>query len=390
MIIPPLSRFKRFNHNYFKNQLNIPWFFNEIAPAYIFSRLGLILVGVMALATLPFSTYPGVWQFSANPFINMWSRWDAGWYLSIAEKGYSYHPGVQSNINFAPLYPVIMGAACRMFHGYSHEDMLLAGIILSNVSLIVAIIFLYSLVKLDFNDRISARATLFLLVFPSTLFLSAVYPESLYLALTLIAFYNARRGVWLLAGVFGGLAALTRPYGVILVVPFLYEYMDQRNFRLRSVRWDILGIGLTVAIFSVWPCYLYKTFGKPFLFLTSQSYWHRTPAPPWTVIANFFSAPLTVHEPGHSLIDLSFTILSIALIIYSIGIMRGSYVVYAGLAMLCIISSGLLVSMMRYDLDIFPLFISLALLGRHRGARSSVTTLFACLSGFFMAAFALW
>ncbi len=192
MTIPPLSRFKRFNHNYFKNQLNIPWFFNEIAPAYIFSRLGLILVGVMALATLPFSTYPGVWQFSANPFINMWSRWDAGWYLSIAEKGYSYHPGVQSSINFAPLYPVIMGTVCRIFHGHSHEDMLLAGIILSNVSLLVAIIFLYLLVKLDFNDRISARATLFLLIFPSTLFLSAVYPESLYLALTLIAFYNAR------------------------------------------------------------------------------------------------------------------------------------------------------------------------------------------------------
>jgi hypothetical protein len=77
MIIPPLSRFKRFDHNYFKHQLHIPWFFKEIAPAYIFSRVGLILVGVLALATLPLSTYPGIWQFSSNPFINMWSRWDA-------------------------------------------------------------------------------------------------------------------------------------------------------------------------------------------------------------------------------------------------------------------------------------------------------------------------
>ncbi len=89
------------------------------------------------------------------------------------------------------------------------------------------------------------------------------------------------------------------------------------------------------------------------------------------------------------MIDLAFTLLSVVLVIYSWGIMRGSYVIYSALTLLVIISSGLLVSMMRYDLDIFPFFLSLALMTRRGRLRESITPLFACLSGFFMALFAL-
>jgi Gpi18-like mannosyltransferase len=366
------------------------WFFTDALLPFLSTRAGLVLVGFLALALLPRSMDAGKWQFSSNPLINMWSRWDAGWYLSIAEKGYSYHPGAPCNVNFAPLYPMLIGGVCRLFHGHSHTDMLLTGIILSNIALILAVTFLYLLMRLDFDERTSSRSALFLLVFPSSLFLSAVYPESLFLAMSLTAFYCVRKGRWGLAGLFGGLAALTRPYGIILVFPFLYEYMDQRNFHFRSIRPDILWLGLTGVIFSIWPFYLYRSFGNPFVFVTSQSSWNRTPAPPWIVIEKFFNSPVVVHGPDHSIVDFTFTAIAILLIIYSWGFIRGSYVLYSALMLTVMVSSGLLVSMMRYDLDIFPLFFSLALLGRHPLFRQSIVPLFACLSGFFMAAFALW
>lgn len=231
---------------------------------------------------------------------------------------------------------------------------------------------------------------MFLLVFPSTLFRSAVYPESLFLALALLSFYNARKGRWLLAGLFGGLASLARPYGILLVIPFLYEYMDQLQFQISRIRWDIIWIGLIVIIFSFWPLYMYGRYHNPFIFVTSQSSWDRVPAAPWIVIANFFNAPLVVHGPDHSMVDLAFTLLSVVLVIYSWGMLRGSYVIYSALTLLVVISSGLLVSMMRYDLDIFPLFLALALMTRRGRLQESILPMFACLSGFFMVLFALW
>ena len=78
------------------------------------------------------------------------------------------------------------------------------------------------------------------------------------------------------------------------------------------------------------------------------------------------------------------------LIIYSWGLLRGSYILYSALMLTVMVSSGLLVSMMRYNLDIFPLSISLAILGRRCLFRQSIIPLSACLSGFFMAVFALW
>ncbi len=193
----------------------------------------------------------------------------------------------------------------------------------------------------------------------------------------------------MLAGLLGGLAAIARPYGILLMIPYLYEYADQLHFHIRRIRWDVLWIGLIGVIFSIWPLYMYEKYHNPFIFVTSQASWDRIPAAPWIVLANFFNSPLVVHGPDHSMIDLAFTLLSIVLVVYSWGIMRGSYVIYSALTLLVIISSGLLVSMMRYDLDIFPLFLSLALMTRRGSLRDSILPLFACLSGFFMVLFAL-
>src|SRR5258708_4931445 len=52
--------------------------------------------------------------------VEPWHRWDTGWYLKIAAKGYDANDG---SIIFAPLYPALMGALGK-FVG----DTLLAGL----------------------------------------------------------------------------------------------------------------------------------------------------------------------------------------------------------------------------------------------------------------------
>jgi Gpi18-like mannosyltransferase len=58
---------------------------------------------------------------------------------------------------------------------------------------------------MDFDETLVSRAITYLLIFPTTFFFSGVYSESLFLALTVAAFYYARTNRWLLACVLAAL-----------------------------------------------------------------------------------------------------------------------------------------------------------------------------------------
>jgi hypothetical protein len=71
-----------------------------------------------------------------------------------------------------------------------------------------------------------ARLAVILTAFgPMAFFLSAVYSEALYLALSIGVFYAARRGRFAIACVLGALAAATRSAGLLLVLPVLILYL---------------------------------------------------------------------------------------------------------------------------------------------------------------------
>ena len=57
-------------------------------------------------------------------------------------------------------------------------------------------------------------------VFPVAFVFSFIYSESLFLLVTLTAFYYARRGSWALAGAAGLMATLTRSSGLLLFCPW--------------------------------------------------------------------------------------------------------------------------------------------------------------------------
>ena len=153
-------------------------------------------------------------------------RWDSIWYVQIAHSGYSnsHDPA------FFPLYPLLIRVV-----GWVVGSLPLAGLLVSLVSLLAALEIVRRLTELELGTEAAGAAVLLLAFTPMAVFFSAVYTESLFLALSAGMFLAARRERWWLAGVLGGLAAATRVTGVLLVIPFALLFFEQRR-RAASAR----------------------------------------------------------------------------------------------------------------------------------------------------------
>jgi hypothetical protein len=143
-------------------------------------------------------------------------RWDSIYYLQIAQHGYqNLHDAA-----FYPLYPLLIRGV-SLFTG----SLAAAGILISLVAMLATLVIVHRLTELELGQR-SARLVVRLIAFgPMALFLSAIYTESLFLALSAGTFYAARRGRWAVAGLLGGLAAMTRSGGVLLLAPVLIMFL---------------------------------------------------------------------------------------------------------------------------------------------------------------------
>ncbi len=150
------------------------------------------------------------------------AHWDAVWFLDIANNGYptDYAPRTA----FFPLYPAILRVGDALF-----QSPLLFGLLVSTVCAFVGTMIVHRLAELELG-RPAARMTVWvLLVFPGSLWLTAVYSEGLFLLLSAACLYFAREGRWGLVAVVGVLAATTRSAGIVLVVPVLVFAWQQRH-----------------------------------------------------------------------------------------------------------------------------------------------------------------
>ena len=174
------------------------------------------MIAIAELAAMVIGQRPGVhYAASDNPLLAVWGRWDAEHYLRIAGQGY-----FGTEPAFFPLYPLLI----RIVSGFT-GSLLVAGLIVSNAASFLALLYLYKLVEHEYNRHVAQRATFFVSIFPTAIFFSAVYSESLFLFLTVASFYYVRERRWLMAGVFGFFAALTRSEGVLLAAPLFIEWV---------------------------------------------------------------------------------------------------------------------------------------------------------------------
>ena len=122
------------------------------------------------------------------------ANFDGLHYLKIAEEGY-----FQYGEAFFPLYPLVIRAVAGILPAV---PAVYTGIGISLMCFFAALMVLYDELKSSKEDY-PDRTVAFLLTYPAAFFFAAVYSESLFLLLTVLAWSLARRGRYLIAGLGG-------------------------------------------------------------------------------------------------------------------------------------------------------------------------------------------
>jgi hypothetical protein len=299
------------------------------------------------------------------------TRWDANHYVAIARDGYAFG---SPEIAFSPLYPVLIRTA-RIGLWWLPREMdpyRVAAVVVANIAMVVTCLLLAELARTEGDDRMGSRAVWALLVFPTSLFLSVAYAESVFLALTIGTAVAVGRDRWLLAGVLGALAALWRPQGVLIVALIGLEAFVARDRIPR--RRAAVAVALPLLALLGWMAWQGMTLGDPLAFVNVQDGWGRGATTPWDTLARFFAAPPTLHSGLHSLVDLGFTVVAAGLVAAAWRTERWPLAAYATLLLLAPLLTGTLLSMPRFALGIFPIFLVLGrLMSRPTAERTVIT-----------------
>lgn len=364
----------------------------DILWLFFTTRIALIILTYIAYILL---TAP---KYSSTPvnivsLLTTWNNWDAADYLRIAQYGYEQ----RVDLAFFPLFPLLVSAISHLLGSWSY---LLVGTFISNTALLGALFLLYRLATDAFGETVAQRTLLYLCIFPTAFFFFAAYNESLYLFFALGTFLALQRRIWWLAGLLGLLATATRSIGILLVIPYLYELWTTRKSLLASWRTGLstmLPIILIPLGMALYGLYCWITVGDFLAFLHVQQHSGRYLAWPWQGILQAFLALFVIPQPfgssneAHLLLDLSATLGFILLIILGWRWQRMSYNIWMLLSIFYILlypaldKPDILLSNQRFVLELFPAFMTLALLGidkpnLHRALVLIFPTLLAVLS----------
>jgi hypothetical protein len=371
---------------------------------------------------------------------------------------YGYRPDLGSYTSardaFFPLYPLGLHALSDL-----GLQAVLAGVLFSLAAFAVALYCLHRLTTLELassgrpgSREIAGLAVLVTALAPMAFYFSAVYSESLYLALSVGVFLCARRGRWAWAGVLGMLAVATRSTGLVLVLPALMLYLygpradrlpdfdralssrgpsegepvpasgplrrwlraARPRYRLRTnVLWLVLlpmGLGLYMG-------YLGLSGGDTLAPFHAQGIWGRHFAGPYGGVWDGLRAavagarqllsdqrahlyyPVATGSPfvaaGHNLMLLAFLLIAVPLFVLALRVLPLAYGLYAIAALALPLSypapAQPLMSLPRFLVVLFPLSMALAVwLAAHPRARIPTLAASALLMAFFVAQFATW
>lgn len=385
---------------------------NPAVEIFLWSRAAIWLAALLALTALDGSRNPKAWKWD-DPALthdlgrvtDVWARWDSVWFLRIAEHGYGAHA---NDAAFFPLYPGSVGLLGRLLGGHY----VLAGIAISLACGLAAFMLLHRLAETRLGADGARRTVLYVAVFPMSLFLGAVYTESLYLLLAVGAFLLAERRHFVEAGAVCGLALLTRPAAVALL-PAL-AVLAWRSGRLRAVA----RLAIAPAAFCIYPLVLWAEIGHPLAFVSAQRHWrHFSPAGPlggvWDGLRSGVAGvrQLWVGDGGHvywpsvhdwtplqtaavNLTNLAFLALFVVLAVIAWRRFGAPYGLFAALSLALPLSSPSggwpLESLPRFGLVVFPFFLALASLGGRPRLHVAIVSVSSMLLGLFIVQWALW
>ncbi|MCI0335974.1 MAG: hypothetical protein L0226_00210 [Acidobacteria bacterium] len=391
----PRNWFNAFTLWLFLRVLLSAWaaFCSAIAPATELEKNVKLWPPASSVSTISQGVSFGTWL--KRVFLAPWDRWDVEYYLKIAEQGYKLNDGT---LHFQPLYPWVGRIAGLLLGG----NMLLGLLVVSSVCGLLLLISFERLARLDLPPETARRAMIYFSHAPVAFIFFAPYTESLFLLCAVLSLLMARQGAWWRAGLAGGLAALTRQQGILLVVPLVWELweMSSRSWSRLIHNWrNVAAIFLVPCGLLFWLIYraftlqdIHFNFGQPGSFIYGLLFSKNAAQVvmpgmqlmmPWDALAvalrssdittiidlvlgSFFLLLLIVGGRFLWKLRPSYFLYALLIVLVSFSLSTGSVECYKGLARHCLLA--------------FPLFLPLAAWGARRIIHLSVMAFgIACL-----------
>jgi hypothetical protein len=331
------------------------------------TRIGFMLLAYAAAWLLASSTGP-----LREGFFDIWARWDGLHFLQVAEFGYT-DPNTDPHATaFFPLFPLTVAALSGI--GIAP---VVAAMLTTTVATFVACGYLYRLADEELGVGTGRRAVLYLLLFPTAVFLIAPYSEPIFLAGAIAAFYYARRGRWHLVGLPAAVAMGARAAGIFLLLGLVGELVRARDWRARTVRNALIAFGCGIAPLIAYSAYLATIKGDPFYFFVDQREgWHRGFVGPLQSLANTWNLTTSTDSPTNWVftwrIELVAAAVGLGLVVWALVRREWGYAAFMGSTMGVLLTSTWYFSIPRVLLTMFPAVLLLASFttrpGRHEFA----------------------
>jgi Gpi18-like mannosyltransferase len=348
---------------------------NQGAPVFLW--LGLRILTVFT-AILAYVYDNGGWAGKSLKVLltEPWYRYDTFYYVRIVSAGYQ---AGDVTSGFHPLHPWLSTLAAAILKSP------IAGLMfVSTVAGFFLTIVFYRLARVDLDHKRAWTATALMLCWPVTVAIFVPYTEALFLLLAVSCLLAARKRQFLLAGLLGGLAALTRQHGILLVLPLAWELWEASGRKLKALvtSWNAwLSLALVPTGYAAWIVYraLVISDFKPdfssaqrfvYSVMVSPTAYHvysdQQFIPPWLAawkaIVAYWSVDLHFSAYGDAFLAVVFITMFVAGWRY----LRPSYRIYC-LAVLLIALSyhtgtklNPYISLPRHMLPAFPVFLGMA------------------------------
>ncbi|HEV2309134.1 MAG TPA: mannosyltransferase family protein [Acidimicrobiia bacterium] len=241
---------------------------------YGLSRL-LVLAAAFVATLAAKDPGAGPWPRIPGPHVALFrvlARWDGAWYIDIAQHGYHHYsipPGGDAGYAFFPFYSWLTRAVSWM----TFSSPLVIAVVLATVFGAIGALLVYVITAELFDDKVALRAATHFCFFPGAFGLSMTYTEALTIAAAAGAIVAMWRHRWVLAGLLGAVAAMTRPTGAVLVLAA--AWCAWRAWRRGEGRRPWAAPALTAAGAGVILVYQWVLTGHPLEWLRVETKtWH--------------------------------------------------------------------------------------------------------------------
>ncbi|KAL9550245.1 hypothetical protein MBANPS3_004811 [Mucor bainieri] len=207
-------------------------------------------------------------ETSAKCVLNVFLRWDALYFLHIAEKGYVY----EQETAFFPVMPLLAKLlANTVFLPLqsllgNRYTLLLSGVTVANVSFVLAAGALYklTLAVLPKNKQLAYVSSIAFCLSPPAMFMSSFYTESIFALMTFTGMRWIIEKKYVQAALIWGVASAVRSNAIVYAGFFFYDLVLLRFIHRKNV---VTGLGrsivytaITASGFALFQYFAYREF----------------------------------------------------------------------------------------------------------------------------------